>query len=142
MLSITSIKKGIVIDHIKAGIGYRIYKLLNLQHADYSVALITNARSKKLGRKDMIKIENVIDLDLNPLCLLDENLTINVIEDEEIVKKVQLTPPDQFEGIFECKNPRCITTIEREIVQKFDLINDKEKAYKCHYCDHLLKVEK
>lgn len=142
MLSITSIKKGIVIDHIKVGMGYRIYKLLELQNVDYTVALITNARSTKFGMKDIIKIENVIDLDLMPLSILDENMTINIIEDEKIVEKLQLELPESFEGIFACRNPRCITTEEKTISQKFELVNHASKTYKCHYCDHLLKVDK
>lgn len=141
MLSITSIKKGIVIDHIKAGVGYKIYKLLELQYADYTVALITNAKSEKYGKKDMIKIENVIDLDLMPLSILDENMTINIIDNERIAEKVELRFPESFEGIFKCKNPRCITTEEPSLIQKFEMVSRETRTYKCYYCDHLLKVD-
>lgn len=140
MLSITSIKKGIVIDHIKVGTGFKIYKLLELHNLEYTVALITKAKSEKFGRKDMIKIENVTDLDLMPLTILDENMTINIIDNEEIVEKVNLEFPQTFEGIFTCKNPRCITTEERDIVQRFELVDKANKLYKCAYCDHFLTV--
>lgn len=142
MLSITSIKKGIVIDHIKPGIGYEIYKLLNLDKADYRVALITNTDSKTYGKKDLLKIENIIDMDLTALAILDENLTINIIEDEKIVDKIQVKLPQEFSGIFSCKNPRCITQSEREIESKFTLVDPKTKKYKCHYCDHFLEMDK
>lgn len=141
MLSITSVKKGIVIDHIKQGLGYEIFKLLELDKADFRVALIMNARSEKYGTKDLIKIENEIDLDLQLLAILDKNLTINIIENEKIAKKLELELPEEFEGMFECKNPRCITTNERDIVQKFKLLNKEQGIYRCAYCDHLLNKE-
>ncbi len=141
MLRITSLKKGIVIDHIKPGMGYKIFKLLELDEADCRVALIINADSEKLGRKDLIKIENEIDLDLQALSILDENLTINIIEDEKITRKIELNLPEEFEDIFSCKNPRCITNSERNIPNKFKLLDEKKKLYKCEYCDHFLEVE-
>ncbi|MFY9285022.1 MAG: aspartate carbamoyltransferase regulatory subunit [Tissierellaceae bacterium] len=137
MLRINSIRKGIVIDHIKPGYGMKIYEYLKLQDANFTVALIMNAISRKYGRKDMIKIENVIDLDLAMLGFIDPKITVNIIEDEVIKEKINLSLPDRIEGVIECKNPRCITSEEREIVHKFVLI-DKEKAiYKCEYCDHI-----
>lgn len=142
MLSITSIKKGIVIDHIKPGIGYEIYKLLELDKADYRVALITNADSKTYGKKDLIKIENEIDLDLTALAILDENLTINIVDDEKIVEKITLSLPEKFSGIFTCKNPRCITASERDVEHKFSLVDADKKLYKCEYCDHFLEIDK
>lgn len=142
MLSITSITQGIVIDHIKPGMGYEIFKLLELDRADYTVALIMNADSKKYGKKDMIKIQNVLDLDLNALGILDDQLTINVIENESIKEKIEVDLPESFTGVFECKNPRCITSVERNIPQTFDLLDRDGKVYKCHYCDHLLEVNK
>lgn len=141
MLSITSIKKGIVIDHIKQGLGYEIFKLLELDKADFRVALIINADSKKYGKKDLIKIENEIDLDLQLLAILDKNLTINIIEEEKIIDKLELDLPDEFEGMFHCKNPRCITTSERDIIQKFKLHDKSKGIYHCQYCDHLLNME-
>ncbi|NLM05366.1 MAG: aspartate carbamoyltransferase regulatory subunit [Tissierellia bacterium] len=137
MLSINSIKKGIVLDHIKPSLGMEIYRILKLDKADYTVALIMNAQSRKLGRKDMIKIENTIDLDLAVLGYLDPNITVNIIEDEKIIEKVELSLPKEVMGVIECKNPRCITSIEREIVHKFVLVDEKEKKYKCCYCDHM-----
>ncbi|KXO16619.1 aspartate carbamoyltransferase regulatory subunit [Peptoniphilus sp. GNH] len=142
MLSITSIRRGIVIDHIKPGKGYEIFKLLKLDTADYTVALIMNADSKKYGKKDMIKIQNVIDLDLNVLGVLDDQLTINIIEDEKIAEKIEIETPKSFTGVFKCKNPRCISSVERDIPHVFDLIDAKNKIYKCRYCDHLLEVSK
>ncbi|MFY9213711.1 MAG: aspartate carbamoyltransferase regulatory subunit, partial [Tissierellaceae bacterium] len=127
MLRINSIRKGIVIDHIKPGYGMKIYEYLKLQDANFTVALIMNAISRKYGRKDMIKIENVIDLDLAMLGFIDPKITVNIIEDEVIKEKINLSLPDRIEGVIECKNPRCITSEEREIVHKFILI-DKEKA--------------
>jgi len=142
MLSITSIKKGIVIDHIKPGYGTVIFKLLHLDKADFRVALIINADSEKFVKKDLIKIENEIDLDLTALGIIDENLTINIIDGEKIVKKIDVTLPETFEGLFSCKNPRCITVSEREIEHRFKLVNREKKLYKCDYCDHYLDIEK
>lgn len=141
MLSITSINKGIVIDHIKPGVGYEIFKLLELDKADFRVALIINADSKAYGKKDLIKIENEIDLDLTALAILDENLTINIVENEKIVDKIHLTLPKEFSGVFSCKNPRCISVNEREIEHRFKLVDSEKKLYKCDYCDHFLEIE-
>ena len=141
MLRINSITKGIVIDHITPGLGYEIFKLLELDKANYTVALIMNAQSKKRGRKDMIKIENVIDMDMSILGAIDENLTINIIENEEIIKKIQVNLPQHVENFIKCKNPRCISTSERNIVHKFSLVDRATNLYKCDYCDHLYNVE-
>lgn len=141
MLNINSIEKGIVIDHIKCGMGYKIFQLLKLDKADYTVALIMNAQSGKLGRKDMIKIENVIDIDFDILGVFDDNMTVNVIENEIIKEKINLNLPEHFEGFIQCKNPRCITQSERNIVQKFSLVDKETRTYKCDYCDHLYNVE-
>ena len=110
MLNIDSISKGIVIDHIKAGYGFRIFKHLGLDKAEFTVALIINAPSKKYGKKDIIKIENVIDVDLTMLGFIDPNITVNIIENEKIVEKINLSLPEKVEGIIECKNPRCVTS--------------------------------
>ncbi len=139
MLKITTITKGIVIDHIKAGVGLKIFDYLKLNKADFTVALIINATSKKYGRKDIIKIENVIDIDLTMLGFLDPNMTINIIEDEKIIEKINLTLPEKLEGIISCKNPRCITTEEREVIHKFTLVDKDKCTYKCDYCDYLYK---
>lgn len=135
MLSINSISKGIVIDHIKPGYGFVILQHLGLDKVDYTVALIMNATNKKQGRKDMIKIENKIDLDLAMLGFMDKNITVNIIEDEIITEKIKLSLPSRVEGIIECKNPRCITSSEKGIIHKFELIDEEIGAYKCEYCD-------
>lgn len=141
MLNIDSISKGIVIDHINAGYGYSIFKYLGLNKADFAVALIMNVPSKKFGKKDLIKIENVIDVDLTMLGFIDPNITINIIEDEKIIKKINLSLPERVEGIIECKNPRCITSEERDIVHKFILIDKENGIYKCEYCDQIYSWE-
>ncbi len=141
MLSITSINRGIVLDHISPGKGYKLFRLLELEKADFTVALIMNARSDKHGLKDLIKIENEIELDLRALGIIDENITINIIENEKIIRKIDVELPEEFEGVFKCKNPRCITTEERDIVNRFILMNKTEKKYRCAYCDHILSME-
>lgn len=141
MLTINSINKGIVIDHIKAGHGHMLYEMLDLDKADYSVALIMNANSKAMGRKDIIKIENVIDLDLRVLGLIDETITVNIIEDQKIVKKINVELPEVVEDVIYCKNPRCISTSERNIVHRFELIDREQKLYKCAYCDQIYDKE-
>ncbi|SHH39380.1 MULTISPECIES: aspartate carbamoyltransferase regulatory subunit [Tepidibacter] len=135
MLNVNSIKRGIVIDHIKAGCGYKIFKHLGLHKADYSVALLKNVNSNKLGKKDIIKIENEIDIDLTVLGIIDPNITINIIEDEKIKDKINIKLPKKVKGVFKCKNPRCITTVENIKEVEFILVNDEKKEYKCEYCE-------
>ena len=113
MLTINSIKNGIVIDHISAGLGTRIFNYLGLDKVDYSVALIMNAESAKLEKKDIIKIENHIDIDYTVLGLIDPNITVDIIENEVIREKIKLSLPDKVENVIKCKNPRCITSIEK-----------------------------
>jgi len=141
LLYIDSISRGIVIDHIKVGYGFSIFKYLGLDKADYTVALIMNAPSKKYGRKDLIKIENKIDLDLAMLGFIDPNITVNVIENEKIVEKINLSLPENVEGIIECKNPRCVTSNERGIIHRFVLIDEADGIYKCEYCDQIYSWE-
>ncbi|MCT4688782.1 aspartate carbamoyltransferase regulatory subunit [Vallitalea sp.] len=135
MLKINGIKKGIVIDHIKAGLGYKIFKELKLDEADCTTALIKNAPSNKLGKKDLIKIDNVIDLNLDVLGLIDPGLTITIIDDENIVDKIKLSIPEKVVGILKCNNPRCVTTIEKNEDITFTLVDPEKKEYKCEYCD-------
>lgn len=137
MLTINSIKNGIVIDHIKAGYGMKIYKYLDLDKADYSVALIMNAESKKLKKKDIIKIENNIELDLAVLGFIDPNITIDIIKDETIYKKIKLKLPDRVENIIACKNPRCVTSVEKNIPHIFKLVDENTGEYRCEYCDQI-----
>lgn len=135
MLSINSISKGIVIDHIKPGYGFEILQHLGLDKVEYTVALIMNATSKKQGRKDIIKIENNIDLNLDMLGFMDANITINIIENEIITEKINLSLPNRVEGIIECENPRCITSSEKGMIHKFVLMDKDIGSYKCEYCD-------
>lgn len=135
MLEINSIRNGIVIDHIKAGYGMKIFNYLKLNNVDYSVALIMNAQSKKLGRKDIIKIENKLEIDFKVLGFIDPNITINIIKDEVIENKVDLKSPEKIENIIKCKNPRCITSVEKNIKQSFYLADKGIGEYRCIYCD-------
>ncbi|WZL81072.1 aspartate carbamoyltransferase regulatory subunit [Vallitaleaceae bacterium 9-2] len=135
MLKVESIKKGIVIDHIRAGLGYQIFTDLKLDQVDYTTALIRNVPSKKLGKKDLIKIDNVVDLDFDMLGLLDPNITVVIIENEEVHEKVKLSLPKKVHGMLQCKNPRCISTVEKIDDITFYLVNDKTREYRCEYCD-------
>lgn len=141
MLEITSIKDGIVIDHIKAGYGIKIFNYLNLKYVDYSVALIMNVFSSKLEKKDIIKIANKeVDVDFTVLGLIDPTITINIIEDEKIKEKLNLELPEEVEDVIKCKNPRCITSTEKYIPYVFYLIDKEKVEYKCKYCDEICKV--
>lgn len=140
MLKVESLKRGIVIDHIKAGCGYKIFKELKLHKVDFPVVLMKNISSKKLGKKDLIKIDNKIDIDLNVLGAIDPNMTINLIEDSKIIDKLNLSLPKEIEGSMRCKNPRCITTIENVDDIKFTLFNEENREYKCEYCDSLVSI--
>ncbi|QPK93705.1 aspartate carbamoyltransferase regulatory subunit [Actinomyces sp. zg-332] len=141
MLKIDSISKGIVIDHIKTGYGYEIFKLLELDKASYAVALIMNVDSKKLGKKDIIKVENKIDVDLAILGLIDKNLTVNIIENGNIKEKISMVLPETVKGFIKCKNPRCITCHEN-IETHFVLLKREEGIYRCNYCDNLYTAGK
>lgn len=136
-MNIDSIKNGIVIDHIQAKKGMEIYNALNLGILDCSVAIITNARSKKMGRKDIIKIDKSIDLDLNILGYIDSNITINIIKDNVRVEKYHVELPSTITNIIKCKNPRCITSVEQELDHVFVLTDKDKKAYRCRYCETL-----
>ena len=136
-MNIDSIKNGIVIDHIQAKKGMEIYDALNLKSLDCSVAIITNARSKKMGRKDIIKIDKSIDLDLDILGYIDSNITINIIKDNVRVEKYHVELPSTITNIIKCKNPRCITSVEQELDHVFVLTDKNKKAYRCKYCETL-----
>lgn len=136
-MNIDSIKNGIVIDHIQAKKGMEIYDALNLGSLDCSVAIITNARSKKMGRKDIIKIDKSIDLDLDILGYIDSNITINIIKDNVRVEKYHVELPSTITTIIKCKNPRCITSVEQELDHVFVLTDKDKKAYRCKYCETL-----
>ena len=136
-MNIDSIKNGIVIDHIQAKKALEIYKALKLGELDCSVALITNAKSKKMGRKDIIKIDKNIDLDLDILGYLDPNITINIIKDDKRVEKYHVELPKQITNIIKCKNPRCITSTEQELSHVFILTDKEKRKYRCKYCEAL-----
>ena len=136
-MNIDSIKNGIVIDHIQAKKALEIYKALRLEELDCSVALITNAKSKKMGRKDIIKIDKNIDLDLDILGYLDPNITINIIKDDKRVEKYHVELPKQITNIIKCKNPRCITSTEQELSHIFILKDKEKRKYRCKYCEAL-----
>jgi aspartate carbamoyltransferase regulatory subunit len=138
MLQITSIEKGIVIDHIPSGFGMKLFHYLALDKAEYTVALIINAFSEKMGRKDIIKINNVIDLDVTFLGLINPDITINVIEDGTIVRKVKLTAPEKVVNVIRCKNPRCVTSIENYADHVFHLVDPEKRSYRCEYCDDII----
>ncbi len=135
MLNVNGIKRGIVIDHIKAGLGYKIFRELKLDEVEYTTALIKNVPSNLLGKKDLIKIDNVIDLNLDVLGLIDPELTICIIEDEKVIEKIKLDLPLTVKGILKCKNPRCISTVENNVETTFTLVDPKTKSYKCEYCN-------
>ena len=136
-MNIDSIRDGIVIDHIQAKKGMEIYNALNLSALDCSVAIITNARSKKMGRKDIIKIDKDINLDLDILGYMDPNITINIIKNDKRVEKYHVELPKTITNIIKCKNPRCITSVEQELNQVFVLTDKDKKAYRCKYCETL-----
>ena len=138
MLEITSIERGIVIDHIQVGYGIQLFNYLRLDKADYTVALIHNAFSKKMGKKDIIKINNAIDIDYNFLGLINPNITVNVIENGKIAEKVKLEVPKTIRNIIKCKNPRCITSIENYFDNTFHLVDSKKRSYRCEYCDDIV----
>ena len=134
-MNIDSIRTGIVLDHIPAGRGVEIYKYLKLGKLDCSVAIIKNAKSKKLGRKDIIKIDEDLDVDLDALAYIDPGITINVIKDGKLVEKRDLALPQRIVNILKCKNPRCITSVEPGLDQVFLLSNPEKGAYRCAYCE-------
>ena len=139
MLNIGGLHQGYVIDHIEAGGAMKIYDYLNLDRLDCSVAIIKNAKSNKMGKKDIIKIEGDLDIYLNVLGVLDHNITINVIQDDHIVKKHKLSLPETVTGIIRCKNPRCITSIEQELPHRFKLTDRENGVYRCIYCESKFK---
>ncbi|MBQ7063424.1 MAG: aspartate carbamoyltransferase regulatory subunit [Firmicutes bacterium] len=136
MLNVGKMQDGIVLDHIKAGYSMSIYKYLNLDKLDCSVAIIKNAQSNKMGKKDIIKIQGGLDLvDLDVLGYIDHNITINIIKDGEIVEKKSLSLPKRITNVIRCKNPRCITSIEQGLDHVFVLTDPEHETYRCLYCE-------
>jgi aspartate carbamoyltransferase regulatory subunit len=136
MLNVDQIRNGIVIDHIKAGLGIRIFNWLGLGKASYNVAFVVNANSNRMGRKDIIKIDNTIEINFDILGLIDPNITVNIIENGEITKKIKLQLPEKVQDVLVCKNPRCITSTEK-VPHLFHLDDVKKKTYRCEYCDEI-----
>lgn len=134
-MNIDGVKNGIVLDHIKAGKSMMVYELLGLDKLDSCVAVIQNAESEKYGRKDIIKIDDRIALDLDILGYIDSNITVNFVRDGSLEEKLHLELPKTIRNVIRCKNPRCITTTEQEIVHTFRLAEPEKKAYRCIYCD-------
>ena len=133
-MNIDSIENGLVIDHIEAGKGMEIVRLLELEKMTSPVAVIRNARSNKMGKKDIIKIENETDINLDVLGFIDPNITVNVIKNGHKQQKKRIAPPAEVVNVVECKNPRCITTTERELAQRFRRASGNG-VYRCVYCE-------
>lgn len=139
MLNIGGLHEGVVIDHIKAGGAMQIYNYLQMDKWDTQIAIIKNATSNKMGRKDIIKFEGPAKVDLDMLGVLDPNITFNIIKDDKIVEKRRVQVPTEVVNIIKCKNPRCITSIEQELPHKFKLTDLEKKTYRCVYCDQKYK---
>ena len=136
MLNVGKIEEGFVLDHIQAGKSMSIYEHLGLDKMDCTVAIIKNARSKIMGKKDILKVECDIDtLDLDVLAFIDHNITINVIKNGEIIEKRSLKLPKEVKNVIKCRNPRCITSIEQELPHIFFLADEEKEIYRCKYCE-------
>lgn len=136
MLNVGKIEEGFVLDHIPAGKSMAIYHHLQLDKLDCTVAMIKNARSNKMGKKDLLKVEcNIENINMDVLAVIDHNITVNVIQNGEIVEKKVLILPKEVRNVFKCKNPRCITSIEQELPHIFVLADEKKEVYRCKYCE-------
>lgn len=138
-MEVTPLVNGIVLDHINAGLGIELYNILKLGELTCPVALILNADSKKLGKKDIIKIGEVIDLDFTVLGYIDPGITVNVIRDGKVIKREKLELPEKVFDVIRCKNPRCITSCEQEIRHIFKLTDRNARVYRCIYCESKAK---
>ena len=134
-MNIDSIQNGVVLDHIQAGKSMDIYRFLGLDNLDCSVAIIKNAPSAKMGRKDIIKIDSEMDIDLNIIGFIDPEITVNIIKDGQRIRKEHLTLPRQIRDVLKCKNPRCITSVEQDLPHIFKLTNGENATYRCLYCE-------
>ena len=138
-MNIDSIKNGFVIDHIQAGKGMDIYEKLNLNNLDCQVAIITNAKSKKTGKKDIIKIDSCTSVNFDVIGYVDPNATVNIIKDSKLAEKKTIAMPETLTNVIKCKNPRCITSVEQELPHIFKLTDRHEKIYRCAYCETKIK---
>lgn len=136
---IGKIEDGIVLDHIKAGRGMALYRILGLDNLDCQVALIKNADSGKMGRKDIIKIDRIIDIDLDAIGYVDPGITVNIIKGGELAKRTHIDLPEEITNVIHCKNPRCITTTEQELPHVFKLTDREKRVYRCIYCESKAK---
>ena len=134
-MNVDGVSNGIVLDHIRAGYGMEIYNYLKLGQLNCCIAVLQNVPSKKFGRKDIIKIDSVIDLNLDVLGYLDHNITVNYIKDGILSKKCHLELPEKLFNVISCKNPRCISSVEQGITQIFELADRDQGIYRCKYCD-------
>ena len=134
-MNIDSIKNGVVIDHITAGRAMTLYRLLGLDGVDVPVAIITNAQSGKKGKKDIIKIDADIPVDLDVIGYVDPDATVNIIKDGVVAEKKKMTLPETLKNVIKCKNPRCITTTEQELPHIFRLTDADKRVYRCIYCE-------
>lgn len=134
-MNIDSIQNGVVIDHIAAGCGMKLFNLLGLDELDASVAIIKNVQSKKMGKKDIIKIDADIDLNLDVIGYVDPDATVNIIKNGVLTEKMSIDMPETLVNVIQCKNPRCITSCEQELDQIFKLSDKKNKEYRCLYCE-------
>ena len=141
-MNVNGVHNGIVLDHIKAGTAMTIYNLLQLDKLNCCVAIIQNVDSHKYGKKDIIKIDTQLQLDLDMLGYIDSNITVNIVKNDERVKKLHLQLPETLTNVIQCKNPRCITSVEQEIKHMFKLVNVDKKAYRCIYCDAIYNSKK
>ncbi len=139
-MNIDSIKNGIVIDHITAGLGMTVYNLLKLDELDCAVAIIKNANSRKMGKKDIIKIDADIELNMDILGYVDPGITVDIIKDSKLIAKNSIGLPEKLTNVIKCKNPRCITTTEQELPHIFKLTDREKRVYRCIYCE--AKAEK
>ena len=139
-MNVDEIKNGVVIDHIKAGQAMEIYKFLGLDKLDCTVAIIKNAISRRMGKKDIIKIDTDVELDLSALGYIDHNLTVNVIKNGVNIRKYHPELPLEIVDIVKCKNPRCITSTEQELSHVFKLTDRENAVYRCIYCESKAKI--
>ena len=136
---IGAIENSLVLDHITAGRGMELYRILGLDTLDCEVALIKNAQSVKMGRKDIIKVDRLIDVNLDAIGYVDPGITVNVIQDGKLVERKHIAKPDTITNVIKCKNPRCITTVEQEIPHVFKLVDRDAGVYRCIYCESKAK---
>lgn len=140
-MKVKAIKRGIVIDHISAGKGLGIFSKLRLENVNFPVVLLMNVRSTRFGKKDVIKVENRIDLDMKMLGLIDHQLTVNIIEDNRVTEKRKPSLPRNVEGLFHCENPRCISNEDAYLTSRFVLEDPASKVYRCIYCEEKVVLQ-